>query len=71
MRRLGLIGVLLAATATSAGEFNQVLKVGDRAPAWKNLPGVDGRRHSLDDLKAKKFVVVVFTCASCPDGGRL
>ena len=36
------------------------------APAWKNLPGVDGKKHSLADLKDKQIVVVVFTCNSCP-----
>ena len=67
MKRFGLFGVLLlGAAAASAGEFNQVLKIGDAAPAWRELPGVDGKKHSLEDLKGKKFVVVVFTCNSCP-----
>lgn len=50
----------------TAGEYNEVLKIGDSAPAWDNLPGVDGKQHSLSDLKDKKVVVVVFTCNSCP-----
>lgn len=61
--------LVLVATATSvaiAGEFNEVLSIGDAAPEWKNLPGTDGETHSLADLKDKKLVVVVFTCASCP-----
>jgi peroxiredoxin len=49
-----------------AGEFNSVLNIGDTAPAWTNLPGVDGDKHSLSDLKDKEVVVVVFTCNSCP-----
>jgi peroxiredoxin len=49
-----------------AGEYNEVLSVGDAAPAWKDLPGVDGKTHSLADLSDKPVVVVVFTCASCP-----
>lgn len=57
---------LLADGAAIAGEFNEVLSIGDQAPAWKDLPGTDGKQHSLDDLKDKQFVVVVFTCASCP-----
>ncbi len=48
------------------GEFNGVLNIGDSAPAWTDLAGTDGQRHSLDDLKDKKVVVVVFTCNSCP-----
>jgi len=49
-----------------SGEFNPVLDIGDRAPAWKQLPGVDGKQHSLSDLKKKQVVVLVFTCNSCP-----
>ena len=49
-----------------AGEFNAVLSIGDKAPAWKGLPGVDGEKHSLEDFKEKPVVVVVFTCNSCP-----
>ena len=48
-----------------AGEFNPTLSVGDPAPAWKNLPGVDGKEHSVADLDPEKPVVVVFTCNSC------
>ncbi|MFN0199469.1 MAG: thioredoxin family protein, partial [Planctomycetaceae bacterium] len=49
-----------------SGEYNQVLSIGDDAPAWKDLPGVDDETHSLADLKDKKAIVVVFTCNSCP-----
>ena len=62
-----ILFVLLACSASaSAGEFNKVLKVGDPAPEWKDLPGTDGKTHSLADLKGKDAVVVVFTCNSCP-----
>ena len=50
----------------TGGQFNQVLSIGDKAPAWTDLVGVDDRKHSLDDLREKKIVVVVFTCNSCP-----
>jgi peroxiredoxin len=49
-----------------AGEFNEVLSIGDKAPEWQDLPGTDGKSHSLADLKDKDVVVLVFTCASCP-----
>ena len=49
----------------SAGEFNPTLSVNDPAPIWKELPGVDGKNHSLADLDPKKPVIVVFTCNSC------
>jgi peroxiredoxin len=68
-RRLFHFAVAIAGTFGSlsvAGEFNTVRSVGDDAPAWSKLPGVDGKEHSLADLKDKKVVVVVFTCNSCP-----
>ena len=56
----------LMSTTTCGGEFNSVLKIGDAAPAWKDLPGTDGKTHSLADLAKVPVVVVVFTCNSCP-----
>lgn len=52
--------------AAAAGEFNQKLSIGDKAPGWEKLAGVDGKRHSLADLADKEVVVVAFTCNSCP-----
>jgi len=65
MRSLLFVGVFAVASA-HAGQFNEKLNIGDTAPMWKDLPGVDGKKHSLVDLKDKKVVVVVFTCNSCP-----
>jgi peroxiredoxin len=65
MRSLHVL-ILLVAAPVFAGEFNDVLSPGDPAPAWVDLPGTDGKKHSLADLKAKDVVVVVFTCNSCP-----
>jgi len=61
-----LLATLVFISVANAGEFNQVLSIGDAGPAWKDLPGTDGKSHSLADLKDKRFVVVVFPCASCP-----
>jgi peroxiredoxin len=63
---LVLAAFTLAARAAAAAEYNPTLNIGDAAPAWKDLPGVDDAKHSLDDLKDKKLVVVAFTCNSCP-----
>ena len=57
---------LFTASPAAAGEYNPVLDIGDAAPAWKELPGVDDTKHSLADLKDHDVVVVVFTCNSCP-----
>ncbi len=58
--------MLLPPGFSRAGQYNSVLKVGDEAPAWVELPGVDDKKHSLADLKDKQVLVVVFTCNSCP-----
>ena len=55
-----------ASTEAMAAKFNRVMDIGKQAPAWKELIGVDGKKHSLDDLKKAKAVVVVFTCNHCP-----
>ena len=61
------LGILLSvASLASAGEYNEVLSVGDSAPGWKDLPGTDGKQHSLSDYKNRDILVLVFTCASCP-----
>lgn len=49
-----------------AGKFNKVLSVGDAAPEFAELPGVDGQPHSLAEYESAKFVVVVFTANHCP-----
>ena len=52
--------------ADTHGKYNPVLAIGETAPAWKQLPGVDGKQHSLDELDNARAIVVVFTCNSCP-----
>lgn len=42
------------------------LKLGDPAPRFTNLPGVDGRSYSLDSFKGNKAFVVVWYCNHCP-----
>lgn len=56
----------VAAISAQGGKYNPTLDVGDAAPTWEKLPGVDGKEHSLADLKDKEVVVVAFTCGSCP-----
>lgn len=67
---LGWIGLValaaLAAASARAGEFNPVLSIGDAAPDWADLPGVDGQTHSLSDYRDRPVLVIVFTCNSCP-----
>jgi peroxiredoxin len=43
-----------------------VFNVGDPAPAFTDLIGVDDKKHSLDEFKDAKAIAVVFTCNKCP-----
>lgn len=61
----------LTAFATSAsplvaGKYNSERNIGDQPDAWVDLPGTDGKTHSLNELANFDVVVVVFTCNSCP-----
>ncbi len=61
--------IVAACCATSrliAGEFNPDINIGDKAPDWSALPGVDDKSYSLSDFKAKDVLVVFFTCNTCP-----
>jgi len=44
---------------------SQRLPIGAKAPDF-DLPGVDGRRYSLETFRKKKVLVVAFTCNHCP-----
>ncbi|HPP52511.1 MAG TPA: thioredoxin family protein [Thermoguttaceae bacterium] len=61
---LALLAVVGLALSCQAAETK--LKIGDKAPDFKDLPGVDGKKHSLSDYADAKLVVVVFTCNHCP-----
>lgn len=66
MRTLVIVLLVAIPALVPAGEFNKKLSVGDPAPIWTDLPGTDGKKHSLSDLKDKSAIVVIFTCNSCP-----
>jgi len=72
---LAIVGVGVTATAVHAeakakqeekADAKKGLEIGDAAPAWKELEGIDGKKHSLADLQEAEAVVVVFTCNHCP-----
>jgi len=68
---VGLVCTLFASVSSlcdaqaTTGEAAGV-KVGDAAPKWKNLEGVDDKQHSLSDIQDAKAILVVFTCNHCP-----
>ncbi len=67
-----LVLVIWIAGCTSApvwakeSEFNEAVSVGEKAPDFSDLPGIDGKKHSLGEYKKAKAVIVVFTCNHCP-----
>lgn len=73
-RAAGLLAACAALTlpcvpltsAVIAGTYNPDRAIGDVVPAWKDLPGTDGRLHSWNDVADRDAVVVAFTCNSCP-----
>jgi peroxiredoxin len=56
---------IAAVTPAYAGKFNRKVDVGQSAPVWKKLAGVDGRKHSLGDYKKAKVLVIAFMCNQC------
>lgn len=57
---------LVAESAFAWGKYNEKLSIGDKAPSFAKLPGVDGKTYSSADFAKAKVLVVVFTCNSCP-----
>ncbi|MDR3726061.1 MAG: redoxin family protein [Terracidiphilus sp.] len=55
-------GVRCVAEEDSA---HPTLAIGSPAPSF-SLPGIDGKTHTLDEYKAAKVLVIVFTCDHCP-----
>jgi len=67
--KVGLALVVLAAGIVAvclARDDKAKLSVGDKAPAWQSLAGVDGKHHGLAEYKSAKAIVLVFTCNHCP-----
>ena len=58
-RSLQLLSGALLAGLLLAGSANGELKVGDMAPAFE-LPGSDGKTHSLTDYLGKCPVVLIW-----------
>jgi len=66
---LVLAGLLLASQTCAAlapAKFNKVVEIGQKAPDWTELAGVDGKQHSLKDYAQAKVLVVVFLANHCP-----
>ena len=56
----------LVAAAACGGQYNPTRDIGEIVSPWENLAGVDGKRHGWSEHATVDFLVVVFTCNSCP-----
>jgi len=43
-----------------------MLAIGQKAPDFRDLPGVDGGRYSLSSFADKPVLVLMFSCNGCP-----
>jgi peroxiredoxin len=65
---LSLASLALIASPVLAGQFNKVISVGDKAPAFSAIPAVMGAKDTslnLGDMK-EDVVVLVFLANHCP-----
>ena len=62
--RFALAGLALLVLA--GGSAAKDVKVGDKAPDWSGIIGVDDKKHGLDNYKDAKALILVFTCNHCP-----
>jgi peroxiredoxin len=65
MYRFALTIALTLALAVACQAAETLPVVGKAKPNWAKLPGVDGKEHSLADLK-QDVIVVAVTCNHCP-----
>ncbi|HEY7513739.1 MAG TPA: redoxin domain-containing protein [Vicinamibacteria bacterium] len=59
-----VLGAVLVSSAAVAADVT-TLSIGAEAPPF-DLPGIDGRRHTLDEYREARVLVVVFTANHCP-----
>ena len=57
--------MFLTACGSRAAEPTK-LNIGDPAPDWSKIIGVDDKEHGLSEYAKAKLVVLVFTCNHCP-----
>jgi peroxiredoxin len=60
-----ILWCLFCATGRVTSCAAETLVIGSAAPAF-SLPGVDGKRYSLESFRDADILVVIFTCDHCP-----
>jgi len=64
--RLAFLAALLSMAVATAAVWAAGVKIGDKAPSFSGIIGVDDKQHSLDEYKDAELIVLVFTCNHCP-----
>lgn len=65
LRWPAVVVVLLAGGWLHAGKYNTAVEIGMKAPGFTNLPGIDGKQHSLAEF-SEDVLVLVFLANHCP-----
>jgi peroxiredoxin len=60
-----VLAVAVVLAVGSCGEAAKA-KLGEPAPSWAGLIGIDDNEHALSDYQGAKLLVLVFTCNHCP-----
>ncbi|QDS99570.1 Thiol-disulfide oxidoreductase ResA [Adhaeretor mobilis] len=63
-RRSGSAGRNMRSAAGSNSA--ETVKIGEKAPDWSGVVGVDDAKHGLADYSNAKAIALVFTCNHCP-----
>ncbi len=61
-----LLTLFAHSSPIEAAKFNRVVEIDQLAPEWKDLPGIDGKGHSLAEHQKAKLLVVLFIRNNCP-----
>lgn len=63
---IAAVSCIALTNAVQAAKFNKKVDVGQQAPDFEGLAGIDGKSHSLGDYKDSKVVILIFTGSECP-----
>ncbi|HZQ06387.1 MAG TPA: thioredoxin family protein [Anaerolineae bacterium] len=47
-------------------EISETLAIGQSAPKFAELLGIDGKRYSLSSFQDKPLLIIIFSCNGCP-----
>ena len=65
-RKVAAVLAVVLLLAVAGRGLAEGVKVGDAAPKWSDIVGVDDKKHGLDEYAKAKLLVLVVTCNHCP-----